>query len=52
MSPQTEISRASRFRVLGALGLRAMLGIGMGFLFHYLLYRFSLPAQPFIYVAF
>jgi xanthosine utilization system XapX-like protein len=27
-------------------------GILLGVLFHYLLYRFSLPAKPFIYVAF
>jgi hypothetical protein len=28
------------------------LGIGIGVFFHYLLYRLSLPLQPFIYVAF
>jgi hypothetical protein len=27
-------------------------GIGLGVLIHYLLYRLSLPLQPFIYVAF
>lgn len=31
---------------------RFLLGIAIGILFHYLLYRFSLPVQPFIYVAF
>lgn len=31
---------------------RFLLGIAIGVLFHYLLYRFSLPVQPFIYVAF
>ena len=29
-----------------------VVGILLGVLFHYLLYRFSLPAKPFIYVAF
>lgn len=37
-----------RFRLLG----RFVLGLAIGVLFHYLLYRFSLPVQPFIYVAF
>ena len=27
-------------------------GLGLGVLFHYLLFRLSLPVQPFIYVAF
>ena len=35
-------------RLLG----RFVLGLAIGVLFHYLLYRFSLPVQPFIYVAF
>ncbi len=35
-------------RLLG----RFVLGLVIGVLFHYLLYRFSLPVQPFIYVAF
>jgi len=29
-----------------------VVGLLLGVLFHYLLYRFSLPAKPFIYVAF
>ena len=35
-------------RLLG----RFLLGLAIGVLLHYLLYRFSLPVQPFIYVAF
>lgn len=35
-------------RLLG----RFLLGLAIGVLFHYLLYRFFLPVQPFIYVAF
>ncbi|MCB1103236.1 MAG: hypothetical protein KDK74_00780 [Cephaloticoccus sp.] len=31
---------------------RFALGIVIGWLFHYLLYRLSLPVEPFIYVAF
>ena len=29
-----------------------ILGILMGIFFHYLIYRFTLPAKPFVYVAF
>jgi arginine exporter protein ArgO len=29
-----------------------ILGILMGIFFHYLIYRFSLPTKPFVYVAF
>jgi len=36
--------------------LRAILSLGiglmLGILFHYLVYRLSLPLQPFVYVAF
>jgi hypothetical protein len=32
--------------------LRFALGITIGFFLHYLLYRLSLPAEPFIYAAF
>jgi len=32
--------------------ISVLLGIALGVFFHYLLYRFSLPAKPFIYVAF
>lgn len=36
------------FRLIG----RFLLGVAIGVLFHYFLYRISLPVQPFIYVAF
>jgi hypothetical protein len=29
-----------------------ILGILMGIFFHYLVYRFTLPTKPFVYVAF
>jgi len=29
-----------------------ILGILIGVFFHYLIYRFTLPAKPFVYVAF
>ncbi|HKM56575.1 MAG TPA: hypothetical protein VJY33_24435 [Isosphaeraceae bacterium] len=35
-------------RVVASLAL----GILIGVLFHYFLYRFSLPSKPFIYVTF
>lgn len=38
--------RLARFAVSLALGLL------VGVLCHYLIYRFSLPSKPFIYVAF
>jgi hypothetical protein len=31
---------------------RFLLGLAIGVLLHYLLYRISLPVQPFIYAAF
>lgn len=34
------------------LTARFLLGVAIGVLFHYLLYRFALPVQPFIYAAF
>ncbi len=34
------------------LGTRFLIGLCIGVLFHYLLYRFSLPIKPFIYAAF
>jgi high-affinity Fe2+/Pb2+ permease len=49
MKPQTEHPRRGRIvRVVVSLAL----GILIGGLFHYLLYRFSLPSKPFIYVTF
>jgi hypothetical protein len=36
----------------GRHAVSLLLGLGIGVLFHYLLFRLSLPVQPFIYVAF
>jgi len=47
VNPATQPTR-SRFRTLTAL----LLGLLIGVFFHYLLYRYALPAKPFIYVAF
>jgi hypothetical protein len=33
-------------------GINILIGILMGILLHYFLYRFSIPAKSFIYVAF
>jgi high-affinity Fe2+/Pb2+ permease len=49
MKPQTGHTRIGRItRVVVSLAV----GILIGGLFHYLLYRFSLPSKPFIYVTF
>jgi high-affinity Fe2+/Pb2+ permease len=40
--------KGGRARALAAL----VLGLLIGAFFHYLLYRYSLPSKPFIYVAF
>jgi len=34
------------------IALSMFMGFLMGCFFHYLLYRLSIPAEPFIYVAF
>lgn len=47
MSPPS-VPPPSRARRLSAFALGLLLGI----LCHYLLYRLSLPSQPFIYVSF
>jgi len=39
-------------RLLARIATSLVLGLLVGVLFHYLIYRFSLPSQPFIYVAF
>ncbi len=41
-----------RPRTLARFLLHVGLGLVLGFFFHYLLYRFYLPVEPFIYVAF
>jgi hypothetical protein len=48
-TPLPEVSRTRRF---AALAVRAVLGLTIGVFLHYVLYRLSLPVQPFIYVAF
>jgi uncharacterized membrane protein YgaE (UPF0421/DUF939 family) len=49
MKPKTENTRIGRItRIVASVAL----GILIGGLFHYLLYRFSLPSKPFIYVTF
>lgn len=52
MSTQSENSGGSRLAGVCVLALHLGLGIVLGFLLHYALYRLSLPVQPFIYVAF
>lgn len=46
MTPPTQSTkRLQRWTAL-------LLGLLIGVFFHYLLYRYSLPSKPFIYVAF
>ena len=47
MTPPTQPNRR-RLKAWTAL----LLGLLLGVFFHYLLYRYSLPSKPFIYVAF
>ncbi len=42
----------SRLVPLARLALRFLAGLALGVLCHYLLYRMSLPVEPFIYAAF
>ncbi len=49
MSPPSSPSRPRR---LARLAASLVLGLLVGVLFHYLIYRLSLPAKPFIYVSF
>ncbi|MBI5426140.1 MAG: hypothetical protein HZA32_18865 [Opitutae bacterium] len=46
--PRSEPPRPSARRLLGLF----LLGAALGLFLHYLLYRISLPIEPFIYVAF
>ncbi len=49
MKPQAETGKKGGMtRALAAL----VLGLLIGCFFHYLLYRYSLPSKPFIYVSF
>jgi hypothetical protein len=52
MKALRENSAETRFMGLCVLVLHLGLGVAIGFLLHYALYRLSLPVQPFIYVAF
>ena len=52
MNPPFSVAPTGRFNQIAALGLRLVVGLAIGGLFHYLLYRLSLPAQPFIYASF
>lgn len=51
MKPPSIAGRPSR-RTLARAVLPFGIGLALGFFFHYLLYRFYLPVEPFIYVAF
>jgi len=37
---------------VGRHGISLLVGIGLGVFLHYLLFRLSLPIEPFIYVSF
>ena len=39
-------------RPWAGLAIKFAVGVGLGVLGHYMLYRISLPVEPFIYVAF
>jgi hypothetical protein len=44
--------RIDRLVTVGRWLLSLLIGCALGILFHYTLYRLSLPVEPFIYVAF
>lgn len=54
MTPPAPASASLSRRLAAYAGLLGYLALGalIGVFFHYLLYRLSLPLQPFIYVAF
>ena len=52
MNSTAPISFWRRLPALAGLAGYCALGGAIGVFFHYLLYRLSLPLQPFIYVAF
>lgn len=41
-----------RLRHLARIAASLLLGLLVGVLAHYLIYRFSLPSKPFVYVTF
>lgn len=44
--------RGNPFRALARIAVSLVLGLLVGVVLHYLIYRLSLPSKPFIYVAF
>lgn len=44
--------RVNPLRTLARITLSLVLGLLVGVVLHYLIYRLSLPSKPFIYVAF
>ena len=50
MNPSTRLH--SHLTPCVGLALRFLAGLAVGVLCHYLLYRMSLPVEPFIYAAF
>lgn len=48
MKPDEIIVKSKAARQIASL----LVGLAVGVVFHYLLFRLSLPVQPFIYVAF
>ena len=52
MNSSPRLAPVTRLRQAATLALRLAVGLVVGGFFHYLLYRLSLPAQPFIYVSF
>lgn len=51
-APSNSPPPASFIRRLARTVASLALGLIVGVLFHYVVYRFSLPSKPFIYVAF
>ena len=51
-APSTSPPPPSFLRRIARTVASLALGLLVGVLFHYLVYRFSLPSKPFIYVAF
>lgn len=52
MTSPAPAPQSSFLRTLLRVASSLLLGLLVGVLAHYLIYRFSLPSKPFIYVAF
>jgi hypothetical protein len=50
--PSPETRQSPLWARVARSAVALLLGFAIGVFFHYLLYRFSLPQQPFIYVSF